>query len=155
LALGGDVDVQMSDEHSAAADGVTARIGEAERTLAAAAEAAAAAEKRAEAEIRALEADLEKYRAAEDRDLKALELRHAEELQREREAKEQAIAAAEERLSEIEEQTDAAEKRIAAAERRAEEAERAVAAESARAREGAAAWLRERIDQIRREGGER
>ena len=64
----------MSDERSAAAGGVSARIGEAERTLAAAAEAAAAAEKRAEAEIRALEADLEKYRAAEDRDLKALEL---------------------------------------------------------------------------------
>jgi len=145
----------MSDEHSAAAGGVSARIGEAERTLAAAAEAAAVAEKRAEAEIHALEADLEKYRAAEDRDLKALELRHEEELQKEREAKERAIAAAEERLGEIETQADSAEERIAAAERRAEEAEKAVAAESARAREGAAAWLRERIDQIRREGGER
>lgn len=146
----------MSDEHSGAAtDGVSARISEAERTLAAAAEAAAAAEKRAEAEIRALEADLERYRAAEDRDLKALELRHEEELQKEREAKEHAIAAAEERLSEIEAQTDAAEERIAAAERRATEAEQAVAAEGARAREGAAAWLRERIDQLRREDGER
>jgi DNA repair exonuclease SbcCD ATPase subunit len=144
----------MSDEHSSAAGGVSARIGEAERTLAAAAEAAAAAEKRAEAEIRALEADLEKYRATEDRDLKALELRHEEELTREREAKEQAIAAAEERLGEIEEHADAAEERIAAAERRAEEAERAIATEKARAREGAAEWLRERIDQIR-QGGER
>ncbi|MBN9624241.1 MAG: hypothetical protein J0H06_15050, partial [Actinobacteria bacterium] len=80
---------------------------------------------------------------------------HEEELAKERQAKEMAIAAAEERLGEIEEHTDAAEERIAAAERRAEEAEKAVAAESARAREGAAGWLRDRIDQIRREGGER
>ncbi|HVV89605.1 MAG TPA: hypothetical protein VHB53_03835 [Solirubrobacterales bacterium] len=146
----------MSDEHSdAATGGVGARISEAERTLAAAAEAAAAAEKRAEAEIRALEADLERHRAAQDRGFKELELRHEEELAKEREAKERAIAAAEERLGEIEAQADAAEARIAAAERRAEEAEKAVAAESARAREGAAAWLRERIDQIRQEGGER
>ena len=134
---------------------MSARIGEAERTLAAAAEAAATAEQRAEAEIRALEADLERYRAAEsDRVRKELELRHEEELPRSATPKERAIAAAEERLSEIEAQTDAAEERIAAAERRAEEAEKAVAAESARAREGAAGWLRERIDQIRREGGD-
>ena len=146
----------MNDElRGKATDEVSARISEAERTLAAAAEAAATAERRAEAEIRALEADLEKYRAAEDRDLKALELRHEEELQKEREAKERAIAAAAERLGEIEAQADAAEERIAAAERRAEEAEQAVAAESARAREGAAGWLRERIDQIRREGGDK
>ena len=141
-------DVRMSDEHSsaAAAGDVGARIGEAERTLAAAAEAAAAAEQRAEAEIRALEADLERWRTESDRVRKELELRHEEELEKERSAKEQAIAAAEERLGEIEAQTDAAEERIAAAERRAEAAEEAVAAESARAREGAAAWLRERID---------
>jgi len=145
----------MSDEHSGEkAGGVSARIGEAERTLAAAAEAAAAAEKRAEAEIRALEADLERYRAAEDHDRKSLELQHEEELQQERQAKERAIAAAEERLGEIEAQADTAEERIAAAEHRAEQAEEAVAAERARAREGAAAWLRERIDQIR-QGGER
>jgi dTMP kinase len=146
----------MSDEHSsAAASDVGARIGEAERTLAAAAEAAAAAEQRAEAEIRALEADLERWRTEADRVGKELELRHEEELEKERSAKEQAIAAAEERLSEIEAQTDAAEERIATAERRAEAAEEAVAAESARAREGAATWLRERIDAVRREGGDK
>jgi len=146
----------MSDEHSGrAADGMGARIGEAERTLAAAAEAAATAEARAEAEIRALEADLERWRTESDRVRKELELRHEEELTEERAAKERAIAAAEERLTEIEDHTDAAEDRIAAAERRAEEAEQAVAAEKARAREGAAGWLRDRIDQIRREGGDK
>jgi colicin import membrane protein len=145
----------MSDETSGpAAAGMEARIGEAQRTLAAAAEAAATAERRAEAEIRALETDLERWRTESDRVRKELELRHEEELTKERQAKEMAIAAAEERLGEIEEHTDAAEERIAAAERRAEEAEKAVAAESARAREGAAGWLRDRIDQIRREGGE-
>jgi chromosome segregation ATPase len=138
----------MSDEQRA-------RIGQAERTLAAAAEAAATAEARAEAEIRALEADLERWRTESDRVRKELELRHEEELAEERQAKERAIAAAEERLEEIEAQTDAAEERIAAAERRADEAEKAIAVESARAREGAAGWLRERIDQIRREGGDK
>jgi dTMP kinase len=113
------------------------------------------AEKRAEAEIRALEADLERWRTESDRVRKELELRHEEELASEREAKERAIAAAEERLEEIEAQTDAAEERIAAAERRADEAEKAISVESARAREGAAGWLRERIDQIRREGGDK
>jgi colicin import membrane protein len=131
------------------------RIGEAERTLAAAAEAAATAEQRAEAEIRALETDLERWRTESDRVRKELELRHEEELTAERAAKDRAIAAAEERLGEIETHTDAAEDRIAAAERRAEQAEKAVALESARAREGAAAWLRERIDSIRREGGDK
>ena len=146
----------MSDETSGpAAGGVEARIGEAERTLAAGGEAASAAEKRAEAEIQALEADLERWRTESDRVRKELELRHEEELAAERQAKERAIAAAEERLAEIEAQTDAAEERIAAAERRAEEAEKAIAVESARAREGAAGWLRERIDQIRREGGDK
>jgi hypothetical protein len=146
----------MSDETSGtAASGAEARIGAAERTLANAATAAAAAEKRAEAEIRALEADLERWRTESDRVRKELELRHEEELAAERASKEQAIAAAEERLEEIEAQTDAAEERIATAERRAEEAEKAVAAESARAREGAAGWLRERLDQIRREGGDK
>src|ERR1700761_860134 len=131
----------MSDQTPGpAAEGMEARIGEAERTLAAAAEAAAAAEKRAEAEIRALEADLERYRATEDRDLKALELRHEEELTREREAKEQAIAAAEGGRGEWKEPPTAPEGGTAPAERRAEEAERAVAAEKARAREGAAEW---------------
>jgi chromosome segregation ATPase len=146
----------MSDETPGpAAEGMEARIGDAERTLAAAAEAAAAAEKRAAAEIQALEADLERWRTESDRVRKELELHHEEELAAERSAKEQAIAAAEERLGEIEAQTDAAEERIAAAERRAEEAEKAISVESARAREGAAGWLRDRIDQIRREGGDK
>lgn len=146
----------MSDETpGSAAEGMEARIGDAERTLAAAAEAAAAAEKRAEAEIQALEADLERWRTESDRVRKELELRHEEELAAERASKEQAIAAAEERLEEIEAQTDAAEERIVAAERRAEEAEKAISVETARAREGAAGWLRDRIDQIRREGGDK
>ncbi len=63
----------------------------------------------------------------------------------------EAIAAAEERLSEIETQAEAAEKRVEEAERRAEEAEQAVADEGARAREGAATWLREQLETIRRE----
>src|ERR1700755_130358 len=98
----------MNDDlRGKAADEVSARIGEAERTLAAAAEAAATAEQRAEAEIRALEADIERWRTEPDRVRKELELRHEEELAAERQAKERAIAAAEERLEEIEAQTDA------------------------------------------------
>src|ERR1700710_1066070 len=120
---------------------------------AAAGEAGGAQEKRAEAEIGALEAALERWRTESDRVRKELELRHEEELAAERQAKERAMAAAEKGLGEIEAQTDAAEERIAAAERRADEAEKAITVESARAREGAAGWLRERIDQIRREGG--
>src|SRR6202012_6208069 len=116
----------MSDEKRA-------RIGQAERTLAPAAEAAASAEARAEAEIRALEADLERWRTESDRVRKELELRHAEELTEERAAKERAIAAAEERLTEIEDHTDAAEDRIAAAGRRADEAGRGRAAAEGRA----------------------
>ena len=56
---------------------------------------------------------------------------------------------------EIEAQTEAAEKRIEEAEKRAAEAERAIADERARAREGAAAWLREQLDAIRREAERR
>jgi hypothetical protein len=105
------------------------RIEEAERRLMAAAEVAAEAERRASAEIKALEDDIE----------------------REREAKERAIATAADRLGEIEAQTEAAEKRIEEAERRAEAAERAVEDEKARAREGAASWLRQQLETIRRE----
>ena len=70
---------------------------------------------------------------------------------RAREAKERAIAAAEERLAEIEAQAEAAEQRVEEAERRSEEAEGAVADEKARARESAATWLRQQLDSIRRE----
>jgi len=132
-----------------------ARIGEAERRLQAAADVASEAERRADAEIRALEADLERVRAEADRELQALKLAHEEELQGEREAKERAIAAAEERLAEIESQADAAEERIAAAERRAAEAADTVAEERARARDGAAAWLRDQLQSIRREAERR
>src|ERR1700754_3673403 len=74
-----------------------ARIEEAKRRLQAAASTATEAERRLEAEIRALEADLERSRAEADRELKSQQLKHEEDLQREREAKERAIAAAEER----------------------------------------------------------
>ena len=74
-----------------------------------------------------------------------------EELKREREAKEQAIAAAQERLAEIEDHAVAAEKRVKEAERRATEAESKIADAKAHARESAAAWLRDQIKTIRRE----
>jgi predicted nucleic acid-binding Zn-ribbon protein len=125
-------------------ESLSAQIEEAERKLKAAADVASAAERRATAEIEALEADLERERAGAAEVRQQLELAHEEALQREREAKEQAIGAAEERLAEIEAQAEAAVKRV-------EEAEREVADEKARAREGAAAWLREQLDSIRRE----
>ncbi len=127
------------------------QIAEAERKLQAAAEVAAAAERRAAAEIEALEADLERERAGTEEIRERLRLAHQQELEREREARQKAIAAAEERLGEIEAEAEAAEKRIEEAERRAEVAEREVADEKARAREGAAGWLREQLDSIRRE----
>jgi len=131
--------------------GLREQIERAEERLRAAAQAATDAERRAIAEIQALEADLERERAESNRALEALKLSHEEELQHEREAKERAIAAAEERLAEIEAEAEAAEERIAAAERRAAESERLVADEQARAREGAAAWLQQQIETIRRE----
>jgi chromosome segregation ATPase len=126
-------------------------VEQAERRLQAAAAVAAEAERRAAAEIAALEADVERARAQTDEVREQLRLAHEEDLQREREAKEEAIAAAGERLSEIEAQAGSAEKRVEEAERRATEAEREVAAEKARAREGAATWLREQLETIRRE----
>jgi colicin import membrane protein len=136
-------------------EGLREQIEKAERRLTAAVEAAGEAERRAIAEIQALEADLERERAESNRALEALKLSHEEALQREREAKERAIAAAEKRLGEIEAEAEAAEERIAAAERRAAESERLVADEQARAREGAAAWLQQQIETIRREAASR
>ena len=130
------------------------QVREAEGRLREAAQVASEAERRAEAEIKALEADLERQRAEAEQALERLKLRHEEELQGEREAREKAIATAEERLGEIEAQADAAEERIAVAERRAAEAERTIDDELARARESAAAWLREQLDSLRR-GAER
>ena len=102
---------------------VEERIAEAERRLVAAAEVASRAERRAIAEIEALEADLERVRAEAEAEREQLRLRHEEELQSEREARDKAIATA----------------------------ENAVADERARARDGAAAWLREQLDTLRRE----
>ncbi len=128
-----------------------AQVEAAEKRLEQAARLASEAEHRAEAEIRALEADLEKARAEAQRDLEQVRLAHEEELQQMREAKERALATAEERLGEVETAADAAEERIAAAEQRAERAEREVADEQARARGAAAAWVRGQIETIRRE----
>lgn len=128
-------------------------VEDAERRLRGAAESLAAAEERLTAEIGALEADLEKERLRGSERVEELRAAHEEELRREREAKEEAIAAAERRLAEIEAQTEAAEQRIEAAERRAAEAEGAVEDAAARAREAAAAWLRGQVEAIRREAG--
>jgi chromosome segregation ATPase len=131
------------------------QVEEAERQLQAAATVASEAERRAAAEIKALEADLERAQAKADEVRAQLGLAHEEDLQREREAKERAIAAAGERLGEIEAQAEAAEKRVEAAERRAAETEQRVADGMARAREGAAGWLREQLETIRREAERR
>ena len=128
-----------------------AQIEAAERRLRDATESAAAAEERAVAEIRALEADLEKERQRSAAELEELRRNHAEQLEGEREARERAIAAADARLAEIETQAEAAEQRVAAAERRAAESEGANTDAEARARESAAAWLRGQVEAIRRE----
>jgi chromosome segregation ATPase len=134
---------------------LSAQVEMAKKRLEEAAAAASTAEKRVAAEIEALESELEKERARASEALEDLRTAHAEELRREREAKDQVIVAAEARLAEIEAQTEAAEKRIEAAEKRAAEAEGAIADERARAREAAAAWLRGQVEAIRREAGQR
>lgn len=127
----------------------------AKKRLEEAAAAASTAEKRVAAEIEVLETDLEKERARASEALEELRAAHAEELGREREAKDRVIAEAEGRLAEIEAQADATESRVEAAERRAGEAEGAVAGERSHAREAAAAWLRGQVEAIRREAGRR
>lgn len=120
----------MSEEkREPAGDDIGTQVEAAERRLREATEAAAAAEERAIAEIRALEADLEKEKLS----------------------REQAIAAAESRLAEIEAQAEAAEQRVEEAERRAAAAQGTTADVEARAREAAATWLRGQIEAIRRE----
>lgn len=126
----------------------------AKRRLEEAAAAASTAEKRVAAEIEALETDLEKERARASEALEALRAAHAEELRREREAKDRIVAEAEGRLAEIETQTADAEQRIEAAEQRAAAAEQAIEDERAKAREAAANWLRGQIEAIRREAGQ-
>jgi chromosome segregation ATPase len=136
-------------------DDLNAQVEMAKKRLEEAAAAASTAEKRVAAEIEALETDLEKERARASEALEALRLAHAEELRREREAKDRVVAEAEGRLAEIETQAEAAEKRIAEAEKRTGAAEGAIEDERARAREAAAAWLRGQIEAIRREAGRR
>jgi chromosome segregation ATPase len=144
--------MQASDPDGEA---LTAQIVEAQRRLREAAESAETAEKRATAEIRALEADLEKEKLDSAEALDSVRQSFQEELRREREAKEQAIAAAEERLAEIEAHADVAEKRIVEAERRANDAESRISDARAQAREAAASWLREQVHAIRREAAGR
>jgi predicted nucleic acid-binding Zn-ribbon protein len=134
---------------------LSAQVEMAKKRLEEAAAAASTAEKRVAAEIETLESELEKERARASGALEELRAAHAEELRREREAKDRVIAEAESRLAEIETQTEAAEKRIEAAEKRAAEAEGGIADERARAREAAAAWLRGQVKAIRREAGRR
>jgi chromosome segregation ATPase len=142
----------MSDERAdSEGDALNAQIEEAQRRLRDAAESAESAEKRAIAEIRALEADLQKEKLNAAEALDSVRESFQEDLKREREAKEQAIAAAEERLAEIEAHTEAAERRVQDAERRAGEAEGRVADAQAEAREAAATWLRNQVETIRRE----
>jgi chromosome segregation ATPase len=146
----------MSDERAdSGSDTLSVRIEEAQRRLNDAAESAETAEKRATAEIRTLEADLEKEKLNTAEALESVRASFQQDLQREREAKEQAIAAAEERLVEIEAHAEAAERRVKDAERRAGEAERKIADAQAQAREAAAAWLREQVKTIRREAAGR
>lgn len=146
----------MTDERAdPGSDALSTRIEEAQRRLNEAAESADTAEKRATAEIRTLEADLEKEKLNTAEALESVRASFAEDLKREREAKEQAIAAAEERLAEIEAHAEAAERRVKDAERRAEEAEGKIADAQAQARESAAAWLREQVKTIRREAAGR
>jgi len=145
-----------SDERAdPGSDAMSMRIEEAERRLEEAAETAETAEKRATAEIRALEADLEKERLKSAEALESAREGFARALSRERELKEQAIATAGERLAEIEAHAEAAEKRVEEAGRRAEQAEGRIADAHARAREAAAAWLREQVETIRREAAGR
>jgi len=127
------------------------RIAEAQVRLREAAESAEAAEKRATAEIRALENDLEKAKLRGAEALEELRANHEQELEAEREAKRRAIAAAEERLAEIESAAADAEKRVEAAERRAKEVEDRIGDGEAEAREAAASWLRDQVNSIRRE----
>jgi chromosome segregation ATPase len=145
----------MSERADTGSDALSARIEEAQRRLNDAAESAATAEKRATAEIRALEADLEKEKLNTAEALESVRASFAEDVKAERAAKEQAIAAAEERLAEIEAHAEAAEQRVKEAERRAEEAEAKIADAQARARESAAAWLRDQVKTIRREAAGR
>jgi chromosome segregation ATPase len=142
----------MADATTQPGDGdLGAKVEMAKKRLEEAAAAASTAEKQVAAEIQALERDLERERTKASEALDELRAAHAEELRREREAKDRAIAEAKGRLGEIEAEVTAAERRIGEAEKRAAEAEATIADEQARAREAAAAWLQGQVDAIRRE----
>jgi chromosome segregation ATPase len=136
-------------------EALSLRIEEAQTRLREAAESAETAEKRAIAEIRALEADLENEKLHAEEALEQLRELHDRDLKAERETKQRAIAAAEERLGEIEAHAEAAEERVKAAERRAAEAEARIADAEAGARAAAAEWLRGQVEMIRREAAGR
>ena len=157
-----------AERDQAGGESLSAKAEQAERQLQEASEAAEAARERTTADIRSLEADLEgkRLRAQEDSRRLARPRRadgapaasNQDEIQRERAAKESAIAAAESRLAEIESQAEAAEKRVLEAQREAGASTAAPAPApvadpdvDARAREGAAAWLRGQIEAIREE----
>src|ERR1700733_8169411 len=135
----------MSSGSGGPSESVSAQVEEAERRLKAAVKVASSAEHRAIAEIVALEADLERERTGAERAREKLRFAHEEKVQRGRGAKTRAIAAAEERLGEIEAQAEAAEKRVEEAERRAERAEGTVDDEKARAGARAPTRLREQL----------
>lgn len=146
----------MADATTQPGDGdLGAQVEMAKKRLEEAAAAASTAEKQVAAEIQALERDLERERARASEALDELRDAHAEELRREREAKDRAIAEAQGRLGEIEAQTTAAERRIEEAEKRATEAEATIADERARAREAAASWLQSQVAAIQREADRR
>lgn len=136
-------------------DDFSAEVEAAEKRLVAATETATAAEQRAIAEVKSLEAELEGERQRSAEALEALRREHAKELQGEREARQRAIADAEQRLAEIEAQAEAAERRVAAAQSSPAPAASSSPDAETRAREAAAAWLRGQIEAIRREAAGR
>lgn len=142
----------MSDQGAPDSQDLGVHTEEAAQRLREVADSAEAAQKRATAEITALEADLEKERLRAAEAMEELRKEHEDDLQRAREEKNEAIAGAASRLTEIEAQVQAAEERVQAAEQRAAEVEKQVGDEEARVRSAAAEWLRGQIDAIRREG---
>jgi chemotaxis regulatin CheY-phosphate phosphatase CheZ len=142
----------MTDERGTpASEDLGARADDATQRLRKVAESAEVAQKRAMAEITALEADLEKERLRSAEALEEQKDRYESDLRRAREEKEEAIAGAQRRLTEIEVQVTAAEERVETAERRAVEVERQIGDEEARVRGAASEWLRGQVEAIRRE----
>jgi hypothetical protein len=95
-----------------ASEDLGARADDAADRLRKVAESAEAAQRRATAAITALEADLEKERLRSAEALEEQKDRYEADLRRAREDKEEAIAGAQQRLTEIEAQVTAAEERV-------------------------------------------